>query len=76
MNDTERLTARLIENGADREKVIAIINGYSDAIDWSYHSLDSIVAEVWQSDANSGDEPDGWIINEICRQFNVPEVTS
>lgn len=75
MSDVDKLTAQLIRASADRAKVIAIIDGYGDPIDWSYHSLDSIIAEVWQSDANSGDEPDHWIINEICRQFNIKEVT-
>lgn len=75
MTDADKLTAKLIEAGADRAKVIAIVDGYGDQVDWSYHSLDSIIAEVWQSDLNSGDDPDGWIINEICRNFNVPEVT-
>lgn len=75
MSDVDKLTAQLIEAGADRAKVIAIINGYGDPIDWSYHSLDSIIAEVWQSDVNSGDEWPNWIINEICRTFNVEEVT-
>lgn len=74
MSDVDKLTAKLIEAGADRSKVIAIVDGYGDAVDWSYHSLDSIIGEVWQSDINSGDEPDGWIINEICRAFNVEEV--
>lgn len=75
MSDADKLTAKLIAAGADRAKVIAIIDGYGDPIDWSYHSLDSIIAEVWQSDLNSGDDADGWIINEICRTFNVEEVT-
>jgi hypothetical protein len=75
MSDADKLTAQLIEAGADRAKVIAIINRYGDPIDWSYHSLDSIIAEVWQSDVNSGDEWPNWIINEICRTFNVEEVT-
>lgn len=75
MSDADKLTQQLIAAGADRAKAIAIINGYGDAVDWSYHSLDSIVAEVWQSDLNSGDEPDNWIINEICRTFNVQEVS-
>lgn len=75
MTDALKLTEQLIDAGADREKVIAIIDGYGDAVDWSYYSLDSIIAEVWQSDTNSGDEPEDWIINEICRTFNVSEVT-
>ena len=75
MSDAQKLTEKLIAAGADRAKVIAIVDGYGDPVDGSYHSLDSIIAEVWQSDVNSGEEPDGWIINEICRQFNVKEVT-
>lgn len=75
MSDALKLTHKLIEAGADRAKVITIVDGYGDPVDWSHHSLDSIVAEVWQSDVNSGDDPDGWIINEICRSFNVTEVT-
>ena len=74
LTDTAKLTAKLIEAGATREKVIEIVDGYGDAVDWTHHSLDSIVGEVWQSDTNSGDEPDSWIINEICRQFNIEEV--
>lgn len=75
MTDALGLTHKLIKAGADRAKVIAIIDGYGDAIDWSYYSLDSIIAEVWQSDLNSGDDSDNWIINEICRNFNIGEVT-
>lgn len=75
MTDVDKLTAKLIKAGADRAKVIAIVDGYGDPVDWNYHSLDSIIAEVWQSDLNSGDDSDGWIINEICRQFNIEEVT-
>lgn len=74
MTDVDRLTKKLIDAGADRAKVIAIVDGYGDAVDWNYHSLDTIIAEVWQSDLNNGDEPEGWIINEICRTFNVEEV--
>lgn len=73
-SDTDLLTAKLINAGADRAKVIAVVDGYGDAVDWSYHSLDSIIGEVWQSDLNSGDDPDSWIINEICRSFNIEEV--
>lgn len=76
MTDVDILTAKLIAAGADRAKVIAIVDGYGDAVDWSHHSLDSIIAEVWQSDLNSGEDSDGWIINEICRTFNVAEVTA
>lgn len=71
MSDVEQLTHKLITAGADRDKVIAIVD---DWVDWSYHSLDSIIAEVWQSDINSGDDPENWIINEICREFNIDEV--
>ena len=76
MSDATKLTMQLIAAGADRAGVIAIVNGYGDAVDWNYHSLDSIIAEVWQSDCNSGDDPDGWIINEVCRAYGVPEVTA
>lgn len=113
MPDALALTHKLIANGADRAKVIAIVDGYGDPVDWTrggkmltdtlggkniygvemsdgdvrwfdtkdqakdwnYHSLDSIIAEVWQSDLNSGDDPENWIINEICRTFGVEEVT-
>lgn len=74
MSDVDILTQKLIAAGADRAKVIAIVDGYGDPVDWSYHSLDSIIAEVWQSDMNSGDDAENWIINEICRSFNVEEV--
>lgn len=73
--DAGRLTIQLMIAGANRTKVIEIVNGYGDPVDWSYHSLDSMIAEIWQSDLNSGDEPENWIINEICRSFNVKEVT-
>lgn len=68
------LSYKLIAAGANREKLISIVDSYGDPVDWNYHSLDSIVAEVWNSDINSGDEPEDWIINEICRNFNVEEV--
>jgi glutamate-1-semialdehyde aminotransferase len=74
VSDATKLAIKLIKAGANRKNVIAIIDGYGDAIDWSYHSLDSIVGEVWQSDLNSGDKPKDWIINEICRTFNMKEV--
>lgn len=74
MTDVDKLTDKLIKAGADRQKVIAIVDGYGDSVDWSYYSLDSIISEVWHSDLNSGDDSDGWIINEICRQFNIDEV--
>lgn len=74
MSDATKLAIKLAKAGADRQKVIAIVNSYGDPIDWSYHSLDSIVGEVWNSDINSGEDPDNWIINEICRTFNVKEV--
>lgn len=73
MSDAEKLINELIEAGADRDKVIAIIDGYGDPIDWDADDLDLIIGEVWDSDLNSGDEPDGWIINEICRTFNLKE---
>jgi hypothetical protein len=75
MSDAQALTEKLIAAGADRAKVIAIVDGYGDAVDWSYHSLDSIIGEIWNSDLNSGEDPENWIINEICRSFNVEEVT-
>lgn len=75
MTDTDKLTGKLITAGADRAKVIAIVDGYGDSVDWNYSSLDTIIGEVWQSDLDSGDEPDYWIINEICRTFGVAEVT-
>ena len=74
MSDATKLAIKLARAGADRQKVIAIIDGYGDPIDWSYYSLDSIIGEVWNSDLNSGEDPDNWIINEICRTFNVEEV--
>lgn len=76
MTDVDKLTAKLIEAGADRAQLIKIVDAYGDPVDWAYHSMDSIVAEVWQSDLNSGEEPDNWIINEICRTFNVKEQTN
>lgn len=75
MSDAQKLTEKLIAAGADRTKVIAIVDGYGDAVDWSYHSLDSIIAEVWQSDLNSGDDSESWIINDICSQFGLENVT-
>lgn len=74
LSDATKLAIKLTEAGADRDKVIKIVDGYGDPIDWSYHSLDSIIGEVWQADLNSGDEPDNWIINEVCRSFNIEEV--
>lgn len=74
MSDATKLAIKLTEAGATREQVIAIIDGYGDPIDWNYHSLDSIIGEVWNSDINSGNEPDNWIINEICQKFNIEEV--
>jgi len=74
MSDATKLAIKLAKAGADRQKVIAIIDGYGDPIDWSYYSLDSIIGEVWNSDINSGEDPDNWIVNEICRTFNIKEV--
>lgn len=75
MSDAEKLTNALVKAGATREKVTAIIDGYGDPIDWSGWTLENIIGEAWNSDANSGDEPEHYIINEICRTFNVAEVT-
>lgn len=74
MNDVQILTQKLIDAGTDRAKVIDIVDGYGDSVDWNYHSLDSIIGEVWQSDINSGDAPEYWIINDICNHFNIKEV--
>lgn len=74
MSDAQILTSKLIAAGANRTKVIAIIDSYGDAVDWEHDNLYNIVATVWESDLGGGDEPDSWIINEICRQFNVEEV--
>jgi len=74
MSNATKLAIKLAKAGADRQKVIAIIDGYGDPIDWSYYSLDSIIGEVWNSDINSGEDPDNWIVNEICRTFNIKEV--
>lgn len=74
MSDADKLTAQLVAAGATRDKVIDIINGYGDSVNWEFDDLKTIVGTVWESDLNSGDDPDGWIINEICRTFNVPEV--
>lgn len=74
--DTATLTIKLQAAGADRAAIITIIDGYGGPIDWSHYSMDSIIGEVWQSDINSGDDPSGWIINEILRGFNLEEVTA
>lgn len=74
MSDATKLAIELEKAGADRAKVIEIIDQYGDPIDWSYHSLDSIIGEVWNSDINSGDEPDNWIINDICNHFGLDNV--
>lgn len=74
MTDSEKLTNALVKAGATREKVTAIIDGYGDAIDWSGYTLTDIIGEVWNSDANSGEDPENYIINEICRAFNIDEV--
>lgn len=75
MTDSEKLTNALVKAGATREKVIGVIDSYGDSIDWKNWTIENIIAEVWHSDINSGDESDYWIINEICRTFNVAEVT-
>lgn len=74
MSDAEILTKKLVDAGATKEQVIAIVDDYGDPINWGSWSLVDIIGAVWDSDLNSGDEPDGWIINEICSQFNVEEV--
>lgn len=74
MSDAEKLTKKLMAAGASREKVIAIVDGYGDSVDWENYNLEDIIGTVWDSDLNSGEEPDGYIINEICRSFNVAEV--
>jgi len=58
MSNATKLAIKLAKAGADRQKVIAIIDGYGDPIDWSYYSLDSIIGEVWNSDINSGEDPE------------------
>lgn len=75
MSDADTLTQALVAGGADRARVIEIVDGYGDSIDWNHDSLSTIIATVWESDLNSGDDADNWIINEICRTFNVLEVT-
>ena len=74
MSEVELLTKRLVDNGATRPKVVSIIDGYGDPIDWSGYHLIDIIGIVWGSDSNNGDDPDNYIVNEICRQFNVEEV--
>ena len=74
MSDAEKLTIALVKAGATREKVIAIIDGYGDAIDWSGWTLLEIIGEVWNSDLNSGSEAENYIINEICRNFGLEQV--
>lgn len=73
-SDAGKLTEKLTAAGATRSHIIKIINNYGDAVDWGTYSLEEIIAEVWQSDLNCGEDPEHWIINEICRQFNVAEV--
>lgn len=74
MSDAEKLTIELVKAGATRDKVTAIIDGYGDAIDWSDYTLTDIIGEVWNSDLNSGDDPEYYIINEICSQFGLENV--
>ena len=74
MNEAEFLTNQLEAAGATREKVIEIIDGFGDSIDWTNDNLQAIIGTVWESDMNSGDDPENWIINEICRTFNVGEI--
>lgn len=75
MSDAEKLTAKLEAAGAVRSHVIKIIDSYGDPIEWGADTLEEIIGSVWDSDINSGEEPENWIINEICRTFNVTEVT-
>lgn len=75
MSDAQALTQKLEAAGAIRSHVIKIINGYGDPIEWGADTLEEIIGSVWESDLNSGDDPENWIINEICRTFNVEEVT-
>lgn len=74
MTDSEKLTNALVKAGATRERVIEIIDSYGDSIDWKNWTIENIIAEVWHSDINSGNEPEHYIINEICRAFNIDEV--
>lgn len=74
MTDAEKLTRALVKAGATREKITAIIDGYGDAIDWSGWTLENIIGEVWNSDLNSGGEPDDYIINDICSHFGLENV--
>lgn len=73
MSDAEKLTLELVQAGATKEAVVAIIDSYGDSIDWGDRSLTDIIGTVWDSDINSGDDPENYIINEICRAFNVLE---
>ena len=75
MSDAQILTEKLVKAGATKEKVVDIIDSFGDSVDWSFDSLEAIIGTVWESDINSGGEPDYYIINEICRTFNVDEVT-
>ena len=75
MSDAEKLTKKLVKSGATKEKVVEIINSYGDPIDWGNQTLTDIIGTVWDSDLNSGDEPDYYIINEICSQFGLGNVT-
>jgi len=74
-SDAKKLTMRLLDAGATKLRVIEIINSFGDEIDWGHSSLVDIIGNVWDSDCNSGDLSGSWIINEICRAFNVEEVT-
>ena len=74
MSDAEKLTNALVKAGATREKVISIIDGYGDAVDWSGWTLLEIIGEVWNSDANSGSEAENYIINDICSHFGLENV--
>lgn len=74
MSDAECLTKFLVSSGATRDNIIAIINEFGDPVDWGDDTLVEIIGEVADSDENSGDSPEGWIINEILRRYNLPEL--
>lgn len=74
--DVERLVDKLVKAGATRQKIIWEIDKFGDGVDWEEYTLGEIIGTVWDSDLNSGDpSPDEWIINHICREFGVEEVS-
>jgi hypothetical protein len=74
MSDADKLTEELLNAGASREQIIEIINSYGDSIDWGSDSIHDIIGEVWNSDINSGNNTEDYIINTICRIYNLSEV--